>query len=853
MTHNETTSADEMNRLQELFEAALAREPSQRNTFLVEACDGNSELKSRLDKMLSAYTSDNDLLDRSPVEGAVWTKADSSELRQLPHRIGRYRIRRLIATGGMGTVYEAEQQSPRRTVALKVMRCSVASREGQARFRYESELLARLRHPGIAQVFEAGMHDDGAVGLPYFAMEYVPQARSILRFAVDENFDIARRLKLFIQACDAVHYGHQSGVIHRDLKPANILVDGEGRVKVIDFGVARCGQDQTTRTIETATGQLIGTLQYMSPEQCRGDGNRVDTRSDVYSLGLVLYELLCGKRPYDVSGLLLSDATDMVQETVPLRPSAIDSRLRGDLETILAKALEKDRDRRYSSAAALADDIRRFLVGDAISARPTSTMYLARVFVRRHKALVGGVSAVLLALLLGVIGTSLGLLQARRQRDTADAARMQADDRRKDAEIVSVLLSSVLEDVDPEISRGRDVTLLMNLLDEIADRLENEVQFSDRSLPEAAVRTTIGKTYRNLGQYKKGEKHLMKALRIRREVYGDEHSSVVESLFELAHLQLIDRRHRESESTCRDALAIYHSAGIVEDRAVAGCLRVLATVLMRRGEIDEALPLFHQALEMLQRLTGDQTREISRCLDGLGEMAEIRGDQQVAARYYYEALELRLDHLPDDHPDLVENYARLGGVSDDFEQAEQWLRQAVELSESVYGEHPITAHVLWQLGRLIDQKKGDHKVGEPFLRKALAMRRNLFGEGHHLVGTARMMLGHCLRDQGRFEEAEALFSRAKQAFLDCGTRGVWLAGAVSNLGYCHGKMGQTVLAEKELLEGYQMRTAIYSDGHPLVVESIKWLAEFYEITNNPQEKARWDAKLQNISDEQHPS
>ena len=369
-----------------------------------------------------------------------------ADRRHLPERIGRYRIRRLIGFGGMGAVYEAVQDHPRRTVALKVMKPGVASRSALRRFEYESQVLARLRHPGIAQVYDAGTYDDGLGPTPFFAMEYIPGGQSITDYAKAKQLNVRQRLQLFVRVCDAVHHGHQKGVIHRDLKPANILIDstgGEsiGQPKVIDFGVARTtDSDIAVTTLQTDVGQLIGTLQYMSPEQCAADPADIDTRSDVYALGVILYELLADRLPYDVTGVTVYDATRMVRDQIPARLTTINAQLGGDIETIVFKALEKDRDRRYQSAAELARDINRYLSAEPISARRASVPYLLKVFARRNKSVVIAAAAVFLALVAGIVGTSIGLVRANRL-----AAVAEADRRQHEAETAKVLGALHLE------------------------------------------------------------------------------------------------------------------------------------------------------------------------------------------------------------------------------------------------------------------------------------------------------------------------------------------------------------------------------------------------------------------------
>jgi WD40 repeat protein len=330
----------------------------------------------------------------------------------------------------MGVVYEAEQDDPRRAVALKVIRPGLVSPALLKRFAHEARLLGRLHHPGIAQIYEAGVAEDGQ---PFFALEFI-RGLALDEYARRHGLDAAARLDLLARVCEAVQHAHEQGVIHRDLKPANILVDDTGQPKVLDFGVARATDaDLLTSTDHTRTGQLVGTLSYMSPEQVTADPAGLDARSDVYTLGVILFELLAGRLPYPLEHLPLPEVARVIREQEPSRLGSIDARFRGDVETIVAKALEKDKQRRYQSAAELAADIRRHLRNEPIRARPPSALYQLGKFARRHKALVGGVAGVMAALVVGLVGTILFAVREARQRDLAEHNARVANDEKQAA------------------------------------------------------------------------------------------------------------------------------------------------------------------------------------------------------------------------------------------------------------------------------------------------------------------------------------------------------------------------------------------------------------------------------------
>ena len=573
-----------------------------------------------------------------------------------PQRIGRYPITRVIASGGMGTVYEAMQENPRRTVAVKVIKHGIASASTLRRFEYESQILARLRHPGIAQVFEAGMHDDGQGGVPYFAMEYIAEARDITDYADAEELTTRQRLELFINVCEAVHHGHQKGVIHRDLKPANILVDSTGQPKIIDFGVARAtDSDLAVTTLQTNVGQLVGTLQYMSPEQINADPHDIDTRSDVYALGVLLYEMLAGSPPYDVTGTVIYEATRIIREEQPKRISTIDKSLKGDVETIVLHALEKDRDRRYQSAIELAQDIRRYLDTRTILARPPSMVYQCRVFVRRNRLLVGSIAAVFVALVLGVVLFSWQAQVAAQQRDIAQDRFGQV---RKLAKTFMFDFHDLIQELDGALpARELLVTTALTYLDDLAGQAGSDVELT---LELAAAYDRVGDIRggtRNpsLGDTAGALESYRTALELRRagaeadpedldrtiEV-AKSHQRIGDMLEETGDVSGALEEYRLWLSLNEQVAAADPKS--LRQRTVALAHNAMGGALVRVGKSTEARRHYEQSLVIRRRLLTSELlpqRDLSVGLFSLGNLLHDTGDYAGALVYHREGFQIR--------------------------------------------------------------------------------------------------------------------------------------------------------------------------------------------------------------------
>ncbi len=554
----------------------------------------------------------------------------------LPHRIGGYQIRRIIASGGMGTVYEAMQEQPRRVVAVKVMKHGVTSASALRRFEYEAQLLARLSHPGIAHIYEAGTYTGPAGKVPFFAMQYIPNARPLTRYADDQKLGVRERLELFAKVCDAVHHGHTKGIIHRDLKPENILVDSTGQPKIIDFGVARAtDSDMTMLTLQTSVGDLVGTLQYMSPEQCEADPHDIDTRSDIYSLGVVLYEMLCGRLPHDISRVPIHEAARIIRESQPEDPRAVRPNLPKDIGTIATKAIEKKRERRYQSALGLAKDIRRWLKGEAIDARPPSLTYQVAVFTRRNRIVVGAAGALVTALTIGLGFSTFLYLEARRAESRAEEQRQRA---------VSALsfMEDMIRSADPV--RIGDQIRIGDLLDSYSKKIAEA--FAGQPETEARIRTTIGRTYLTLYLFERelkgeayqraGREHLAAALDLREEALGKEHPDTLDSLDTLVDVLAQQNRMNEAEPLARRSLDL-HMRVLGEDHPeTVAAMDILAQILMAQTRLDEADPLATEALQICERNKDLPEETAFSPLESLASLRLKQGRTEEAERLYRE-------------------------------------------------------------------------------------------------------------------------------------------------------------------------------------------------------------------------
>jgi tetratricopeptide (TPR) repeat protein len=566
-------------------------------------------------------------------------------------------------------------------------------------------------------------------------------------------------MSLFADVCDAVHHGHQKGIIHRDLKPGNILVDASGRVKIIDFGVARVtDSDLAVTTLQTDVGQLIGTLQYMSPEQCEADPHNIDIRSDVYALGVVFFELLTEQLPYDLSTKALSDATRVIREQPPTKPSAVNRRLHGDVETIALKALEKERDRRYQSALEFQQDIRRFLNAEAITARPPSVHYQLRVFARRHKAVTTSV-ATIMAILIGATAVStLSLVRARRAEESAliEAGRARREAARS-AEIAR-FTTDMLQGVKPSVALGRDTTMLREILDATAERVGKELAHEPEL--EATIRVTLGNTYRELGLFGPAKENLTQAAATFSRVLGPQDPRTLHAANSLAIVIQNQGHFDEAEGALRGTIEIQRRVQGEHHPNTMASINTLANSLFSQGRYAEAEELFRTNLAVQRRTLGVEHRDTLGTMNNLANTLRSLGRKTEAMDLVNETFEIRSKKLGAEHPDTLMSMSSVAiGLYNDgyFAEAGALFRKVVESQERVLGEeHPTTLSSMMNLGGCL-ANQGQYAAAEVVFRKSWEAQCRVLGEEHASTLLMANSLANSLRDQGRYAEAEEVY------------------------------------------------------------------------------------------------
>jgi eukaryotic-like serine/threonine-protein kinase len=763
-----------------LFDSALDLPAGERAAFLDRASGAHPEIRREVEALLR-LASEPDLAANGwfGASESLWAELaddlDGDGADAAGTRIGPWRLLDEIGRGGMGTVYRAERADGEFTqrAALKLLRPAIATDDALRRFEQERQILADLTHPAIARLLDGGRTTDGH---PYLVMELIDGV-PIDRYCRDHSPRIEDRLALFLQVCRVVDHAHRNMVVHRDLKPSNILVDAAGRVKLLDFGIAKLLAGSGDAPLETRTLSRALTPEYASPEQIQG--RPISVASDVYQLGLILYELLTDQRPYDLSDASPLDVERIVCHEPPKRLSvavAADGararRLRGDLDSIVHEALRKEPERRYASVERLAEDVERHVAGLPVAARGDTMGYRAGRFVLRHRY---SMAAAVLVAALVVAWAVTATVQARtiaRERDRARAEAVKAEQ-------VKGFVLRLFEKADPNEARSDALTAR-----ELLDRGWSSIQADLAGQPDvqAELLDTVGQIYRELGAYDRAEPLLVRALDLSRSLEGGDQPLVATVLRSNGRLRRERGSYDLAESLFNDAIARQRRQLGPDHREIAVTLNDLGQTLFARGDYARATPVFREALDMRRRLFGEEHVDVADALDRLGMSLSAQGDYKSAEPLLRQGLELRRRLLPKDHPRLATSLSDLAVVVQrlgDLVQAEALYRESLAIAIRTRGEnHPYVAVTMNHLARLL-RTKPDLTGAEDLLRKALAIRKQALGDRHPDVAMNLNDLGRLVYDKGDRAEAERLYREALAIYPP---QHAWRAATVFNLG-----------------------------------------------------------------------
>ena len=817
---------DRFRRIDTSFDAAVDVPSAERTAFIERECDGDEELRAEVLELVRAYHSSDSPLELPAARiAAPLLEAAAAMAGPIPDHIGPFRVVREIGRGGMGRVFLGERADGQfeQRVAIKLIQHGAPG--VLRRFVEERRILALLEHPGIARLVDGGITDGG---LPYFAMELV-DGEPIDRYCDARGLTLDERLALFASVCDAVAYAHHHLIIHRDLKPSNILVTADGKVKLLDFGIAKLLGARQTGDDVTHTEVSVMTPEFAAPEQVCG--TPVSTATDVYSLGVLLYLLVTGERPYDVRGKSPADVQRVVCDDVPPRPSsrapaAVRRRLRGDLDLIVMTALQKEKERRYQSPAALAGDLQRFRSGRAILARPDSARYRLAKFVGRHR---GGVAtATLLVLALAAAASRERVLRGRAEQEA------------RKAKEVEEFLVRVFDVADPYASRepdGGSVTAR-----ELLDRGVRRIDSTLAAQPEvqAELRTVLGRVYTNLGLFDRAAPLLQRSLEQHMALRGSLDPHVTANMDLLGVALVRQDRYDEAEPLLRRALEQRRRLLGDRDSATAESIEHLAMLLEQRSRYDAAEPLYREALAIRQSLFGDSSVQVASSLDRLGLLLHRKAAYEEAESLHRRAVAIDLRRLGENHlstAEAMQNLAMTLQLRRNLREAEHYFRRSLAAKRKVLGDaHPSVTVGLNNLGVLLVRDRSRLDEAEALTREALALDRQIFGERHSYVAEGLRNLGIILRTKGEFAEAERLLRQALEMDRALfGERHRAVATMTYHLAQVRHLVGDSDGAVRLLREALTTYRQLLGGGHVNTVAAMGVLARVLTESGDPRE------------------
>ena len=832
--------------LRRLFDLVIAAPAAQRGAVLDRECQGDADLRRRLEIMVAAAEDEAFLSEPTLADSAsVGATLPAFGRERVGEQIGRYKLLEQIGEGGFGTVWAAEQREPvKRRVALKIIKLGMDTKQVIARFEAERQALAMMDHPNIAKVLDAGSTETGR---PYFVMELV-KGVPILEYCDREKLDTKARLNLFMDVCHAIQHAHQKGIIHRDIKPSNVLItlhDGKPVPKVIDFGIAKAtNAELTEKTIYTQHRQMIGTPAYMSPEQAEMSGLDIDTRSDIYSLGVLLYELLTGTTPFSSDELMSKGFAEMmriIRETEPHKPSTrlstlgvtatrtaeqrradvkrLGVLLRGDLDWIVMKCLEKDRVRRYETANGLAADIQRHLSDEPVTAGPPSASYKLRKLVKRNKGAFSAAAVIFIVLILGIAGTTWGLIAAKAQATRAERELSRATE-------IKRLIKDMLTSVKPEEARGQDTTLLKKILDDASQRLDKGEIKDD--LIAAELHGIVGNVYRALGFFSEAEDHLPIALEITRRLLGEENFATLTDMSDLAFLYSSQGRFGEAEPLMKRALAVREQLQGADHPDTFKTMNHLGLLYAYMGRYDQAEPLLRKSLEGERRVRGEDHEDTLRFMNNLGVMYINAGRYADAEPLFESAIEGNRRVLGEDHPETIGARGNLALVY----QSEGRLAEAETLTDEILNsqkrvlgaEHPDTLTTMHNLANLYQYERRNDEAESLYLQ-VLDSRKRVLGAEHPAALSTTTNLGMLYNRMERYEDAAAQFETCLPIMRRVlGVQNPTTMDAMEGLAAAYEHLGRrddALPLQREFL-GLKIAAADRPDAPPQLLNSLAW-------------------------------
>jgi serine/threonine-protein kinase len=856
------TSSERAERLAELVKAAVERGPEHWDAFLDEECKSDPAMRAEVDSLLKHQKHVEQFIE----PGALHLAADSflhAGAERAGQIVGDYQVLSRLGIGGMGEVHLAQDTKLRRKVALKLVRAGMDTSEIVARFRQEEQILASLNHPNIAQLYGAGI---AGGDVPFLVMEYIEGVR-IDEYCKSKALSTAARLELFRKVCSAVLYAHQRLIIHRDLKPSNILVTTEGEPKLLDFGIAKLleGQDAFTRMQTTLPGVM--TPDYASPEQVRGEA--ITTSTDVYSLGVLLYELLTGQRPYRLKTRSPDEIARAITDQEPERPSTAIARgdgnsntqttnpklLRDDLDNIVLMALRKEPSRRYASVGQFSEDVRRYLQGSPVLAHKDTLSYRATKFVKRHKIGVAAAAAIVLTLLGGIIATAWQAKRATDQaRIAAEQARVAAQerDRARVETAKAARINDFLQNVLGFVSVGylspnpqkKNVATIAEALDEASRRAEREL--ADQPEILAAVHAALGTSYAGQGKIDLAQEHQRASLDIRRKVLGPEHPDTAQSMVTVAEQLNAQGKYPEAEALSREAVAVYRrlrERGEMHPRWFTLSLNMLGVTLSRRGDTQSAHALMLEAVEAGANLTGIDRGLMGTIYTNLAVERGNLGDIDGAVDYLEKAIE-EMRRLPEKPlTNLANSLSNLGSyktTQGEYAQADALLREAEELCRQTVGEKHFftTMAIIYLADNACEQGDFNRALGE--INRAIAIQREILQEGHidfarsgTILGKIHTRSGDPARGEEPLRNALALRTKA----LKPGHSATAFTQAM--LGECLAAQNRYEEAETLLLESHTTMNKTMGANDPRTKRATMRLVKLYEAWGKPEEAERY--------------